>query len=854
MRFVLRMAWRETRASWLRLVFFFVCVALGVAAIVVLRSVVQNVRETLTREARQIVGADVVVQSPRPWTREILGTVDRLTADSGVLARTEVIETRTMAASVPGGDSGKGRVKLVELRGVEDAFPFYGAISLEGGQAYSSRLLENHGTLVPPEFLAEMGLAVGDTVRLGGTPFTVRGVVREDRVQRGGGGFAFGPRLYVSLGDLRGLGLLGFGSSATYQIYLRIEESAITGLTTRLRSAFEQQTVSVRSWRAFEDRLGRNLTTAENYLSLVGFAMVVLGGIGVWSVTRVIVQQKVKSVAILKCLGASSRAVLGTYVTVVLWLASAGSALGLGLALAVVRAVPAAVLQPLGITAITVTVSAAAQGVLVGLLVSLLFALVPLLEMRRVKPLLLLRADTAGSARKPDRASRLAGAATAAALMLVAVWQAGSVRAGVYVSLGLGASALLLMLAARLLVWMTSRLAASRVFAVRHAIISLARPGNQTRVILIAVGLGAFFVISIRSIQANLLAEFTAQIGQTSPDLVLIDIQRDQVQGVDTATRPYVLEPIRTMPLMRARVVGVDGRRARLPTPDAVRQQGRLTREFGVTYRDHLQPNETVVAGDFWAAALPAAPEPDVDTEVSISEEVKRDADVDVGDLVRLDVAGQVIRTRVTSIRRVAWDETQNGGFFFVLRPAPVIDRLPHAFVGFLRTGDDPATRAGVQRAVVDGFPNVSAIDVRAVVASIRSVLDNITLGVTIVGAITLMSGVLILVGAVAMTKFQRVYETAIYRTLGASARLVAATVAVEYGVLGLLAGIVASVGALGLSWAIARFLLEIPWRPEPGILVAGAAGTAALVCTVGVLASVDVLLRKPLGALRETS
>ncbi len=848
------MAWRETRASWVRLVFFFVCVAIGVAAIVVLRSVVQNVRDTLTREARQIVGADVVVQSPRPWTPEGLEILQRTLADAAVIARTDVIETRTMAAGGPAGLPAAGRVKLVELRGVEDAFPLYGALGLEGGAAYSPRLLDGHGTLVPPEFLAEMGLTVGDTVRLGGKPFTIRGVVRDDRVQRAGGGFAFGPRLYVSLADLGSLGLLGFGSSATYQTYLRVDQAAIAGLTARLRTAFAQQTVSVRSWRAFEDRLGRNLRTSENYLSLVGFAMVVLGGIGVWSVTRVIVQQKVKSVAILKCLGASSRAVLGTYVTVVLWLAAAGCALGLGLAFAAVRSVPPSVLEPLGITAIAITLSAAAQGVLVGLLVSLLFALVPLLEMRRVKPLLLLRADTSGTARAPDRASRLAAAVTGVALLLVAVWQAGSVEAGLYVSAGLGASALLLIVASRLLVRWTSKLAASRVFAVRHAIVSLARPGNQTRVILIAVGLGAFFVLSIRSIQANLLAEFSAQIGQTSPDLVLIDIQRDQVRGVEAATRPYALEPIRTMPLMRARVTGVDGRVAKLPTPDDVRRQGGLTREFGITYRDHLQPNETLLSGDFWAAPLTSPPAAGIDTEVSISEEVTREASVGIGDVVRLDVGGQIVRTRVTSIRRVAWDETQNGGFFFVLRPAPVIDRLPHAFVGFLRTGEDPAPRAAVQRAVVDGFPNVSAIDVRAVVASVRGVIDNITLGVTIVGAITLVSGFLILVGAVAMTKFQRVYETAIYRTLGASARLVAATVAVEYGVLGLLSGFVAALGALGLSWAIARFLLEIPWRPAPGLLLMGALVVAVLVAVVGVLASVDVLLRKPLGALRETA
>ena len=850
MAFVLRMAFRETRASWLRLVFFFTCVAIGVAAIVVLRSVVQNVRETLVREAREIVGADVVVQSTRPWTPESRETLTRELVDVGVLSRVDVIETRTMA-STPGGNAGPGRVRLVELRAVSEGFPLYGRIDLQSGGPLEPSMLANAGVAVPPEFLVEMGLAVGSAVRLGGRDFTIRGVVTKDRVQRGGGGFAFGPRLYVSLDDLKTMGLLGFGSTATYQAYFRLPEARIDDVAAALRLAFANQTVSVRSWHAYEDRLGRNLVTAENYLSLVGFAMVVLGGIGVWSVTRVIVQQKVRSVAILKCLGASSRQILATYMLQVLWLAAGGSALGLAIAAAVLAAIPASVLRPLGVTAVTITGSAAAQGFAVGLLVSVLFALVPLLEMRLVKPLLLLRADTATSARRADRASRLAALVTLGALVVVAVWQAGSVRAGLFVSGGLAVAWLLLLLVSHGVMRVTSGLTRSRSFAVRHATLSLRRPGNQTRVVLMAVGLGCFFVLSVRAMQHNLLAEFAAQLGSSSPDLVLIDVQQDQTDGVQAAIAPYVIEPARIMPLMRARVVGVFGARTVLENADAVRKQGRLTREFGVTYRDTLQSNERLVAGRFWSGPLDAAARASDDAEVSISEEVRDDAGVGVGDTVKLDVSGQTVRARVTSIRHVAWDETQNGGFFFVLRPAPAVLRLPHAFVGFVRTGEDATRRAGLQRALVNGFPNVTVVDVRAVVASIRDVLDNITLGITVVGVVTLVSGALILIGAVAMTKFQRLYDAAIYRTLGAGTRLIATMVAVEYGLLGALAGLVGAAGAFGLSWALARYLFEITWRPAPGLLAAGAVLTAILVSSIGLAASLDVLARKPLGALR---
>jgi putative ABC transport system permease protein len=848
-KFVFRMAWRETRASWGRLLFFFVCVAMGVAAIVVLRSVVQTVRITLTREARQLIGADVVLQAQRDWTAELATRRDRVLADPSVRAHTEVVETQTMAQ--PADGKGSGGVRLVELRGVEAAFPFYGVPELEGGRPYSHALLADHGVLVQPDLLREFGLGVGDRITLAGQPFTIRGVVTRDRVQRASG-MALGPRVYMDLADLRSLPLLGFGSRATYQVLVRVDAAWVGTLTEFARSVFQGQTVTVRSWRVVEDRLGRNLQTAENYLSLVGFAMVVLGGIGVWSVTRVVVQQKIRSVAILKCVGATSGRVLATYVLQVTWLAAGGCLLGVLLAAVAVAAIPQRVLAPLGVTSAGVTVSAAAQGIAVGLLVALLFALVPLLEVRRVKPLLLLRADSVGTAGRRDWQSVFATVAVLAALALVAIWQADSLRAGLYVSGGLAAVGLALLGVSRLLVAAVRPFARSPYFALRHAIISLRRPNNQTRVILLSVGLGCFFILAVRAVQGNLLEEFSLQVGPHAPDLVLIDIQRDQLDGLRAAVGPYVRQPPRLLPILRARVVGVDGRRVQLPTLEDVRRHGELTREYGITYREALQDNETIVDGAFWLGPLGADQTPDgLDTEVSIEQSEAARAHVGVGDLMRFDLAGHVLRARVTSVRQVTWDEVQNGGFMFVFRPAPALARAPQTYVGFLELAEDPGARLAVQRALMTVAPNVSAIDVRDVLASFRDVINNATLGVTIVGAVTLAGGVLILIGAVAMTKFQRLYDAAIYRTLGAGTRLLMSMVAIEYGLLGLLAGALGAGGALAMSWALARGLFDIAWRPAPGLLVAGVLLTAAAVGAVGLAASAEILVRKPLATLR---
>jgi putative ABC transport system permease protein len=277
-----------------------------------------------------------------------------------------------------------------------------------------------------------------------------------------------------------------------------------------------------------------------------------------------------------------------------------------------------------------------------------------------------------------------------------------------------------------------------------------------------------------------------------------------------------------------------------------------LTREFGVTFRTSLEPNERIVEGAFWTDRMREDRFSDgAETEVSVEREDAAEAKLSLGDRVTFDVAGRMVIARVTSIRSVEWSDSQNGGFIFVLRPGPAVERAAHNYVGFLQVRDDPVARGALQREVVGAHPNVSVINVRDVLNSIRDVVNDVTLGVTVVGAVTLFAGALVLVGAVAMTKFQRLYEAAIYRTLGAGTRLITAMVASEYGLLGLLAGVIGAVGALGLSWVLATFLLDIAWRPAPGLLAVGVAATSVLVAVVGVVACLDVLVRKPLSTLR---
>jgi putative ABC transport system permease protein len=864
MRFVWRMAARELRASWRRLLFFFVCVAIGVGAIVMLRSIIQSVRLGLVAEARGMLASDVLITTNRGWTPELRAELDERLARAPVIARSESIETATMVRA----ERGAAVARMVELRGVEPGFPFYGTLALRDGQPYSHDLLRDRGALVGPELPAQLGIASGDRILIAGQPFTVRGVIGQEPGRRVGA-FSFGSRVIVDLEELRRTGLLTFGSRASYQILLKVREDAVQPLTRDIRASFRDRFINARSYKATEDNIGEDMQRAENFLSLIGFVIVVLGGIGVWSVTRVFVKQKTRSVAILKCVGASTWQVLATYVLQVALLGLAGSLLGVALAWLSIAAIPESLTSTIPGVSYGLTPSAVSQGLAVGLLVALLFALVPLLEMRRIKPLLLLRGlDTLNAPMAPPGTPRLrrvlrwtgsldwlqiaTAVLVSAALVLVAAWQAGSWRAGGVVSIGFAVVAVVLYAAAFVLVWAVLPLASTSWFPLRHAVIGLRRPGNQTRVILLSVGIGSFFVLGVQALQGNLLQEFAVNFDRSGADMFLIDVQRDQLDGVRAlieARQDAGAPPPRLVPVLRARVTGVRGRDVNLETVADVRGRGGLSREFVITYRDHLEENETLVAGRLWEGQPPLAAD-SAEHEVSVEEGIQERSGIQLGDLMRFDVLGRTVQARVTGIRKVQWGDSRSGGFMFVFRPG-AFARAPHSFIGFLTGPSDIAARGRFQYDLIARYPNVTAIDGREILQRIQAVVDNVVLGVSIVGGITLLSGVLILVGAVAMTKFQRVYDAAILRTLGATTRTLSTMLALEYCALGLLAGLIGAAGALGLTWAVTRWVIDIPWRPAPVLLSAGVFLTTALVGTIGVAASVDVLRKKPLSTLR---
>ncbi|MEK6324145.1 MAG: FtsX-like permease family protein [Acidobacteriota bacterium] len=838
MTFILQMARRELRASWRRLLFFFACIAIGVGAIVAGRSMLQNAGVAIAAEARSLLTADVQVDSSRPWTPETLAAIDRIALPFAE-ARAETIESPTMLR--PADPAHEGAM-MVELKGIDASFPLVGEFKLANGEPVSYSLIQNNGAVVSIALLDRLKLQIGDEVKIGNSTFQIRGTI--DKEPGGGSGFRIGPRVFIERTAVEAAGLTGFGSRARRKIFFTTPVDKIAALVRQLRDELKNNLVNVRSYKESQENLSQQFSRAEDYSSLTGLVILVLGGIGISNVTRVFIEQKRKTIAVLKCIGATGKRITVAYLGQVLTMGVAGSGLGLLFGKAVLLLIQHIFADKLpAYMTYGLRAGAALQGLSVGILISLLFSALPLLRIRHIRPNVLLR-ESAVSKRGAIDVLRWATAGLVMlGLLLVVSWQAGSIRVGLFFLGGLALTAGALYLAATLLIFLVRRTRFLTSFALKQAINSLHRPGNQTRVIIMVVGLGVFLVISIQSLQSNLIREFDLGRSGNIPNMFLIDIQKDQEQGLSELVSQITGERPILVPTIRVRIVAINGKEVDFNEAEMKRDRGRLSREYVVTYRPTLESNEKIIGGEFWDSSSSAEP------EISIEESMRGMAGLDVGGEITFDVQGRKLTARVTSIRHVDWRNSRTG-FMVLFRPG-ALESAPQMMVGALNGPTGELERSRFQRAVVDKYPNVSVIDVVDVVRAIERIINNITLAVSFVGAFVLLSGALILIGSLAMTKFQRIYEVAVLKTLGAKRNILLKILLAEYGLIGLVAGVIGSLAAIGLSYMTSRFVFEIPWRFTPVVNLGGVGATIILVTVVGTLATVDVVSRKPLVTLR---
>ena len=839
MRFVFNLTRREIRSSWRRLLFFFLCIALGVGSVVALRSLIQNVTRAVGTDARALMTADFEVSSTSDFTPTDLAKIDSVVGNSNIVeARNETITTSSMARPA---DPANENVRMIELKGIEPPFPLVGDFLLDGGKLFDFALLENRGAVVARILLDDLKVKVGDKINIGETEFEIRDTFDEE--PGGTSGFRLGARVFVQKKAFDEAGINRNTSRVRHRILYRTSDNP-TELVRQLREALKGTTLTVQSYRETQERLGEQFERTENYLALTGLLILVLGGIGVWNVSRAFVEQKRKSVAVLKCLGASGNRIISVYLLQILTLGLAGSLFGVVLAQLALWFVRARLAEELPEKmTYGVSISTVFQGLVLGVLISLLFSALPLLQVRNIKPRLLLRDENNASLRTLDKTKWLFGAISLLGLLALAVWQAGSLMVGLYFLGGLAVTSAVLYLAALILTKLLRRLKPLGSFSLRQGINSLYRPGNQTRIILLAVGLGAFVVLTVQSLQTNLVREFDFSRNQRLPTLFFVDVQKSQKDELAQLISEKTGESPEITPTVRARIAFVNGEPLGGNLPNEVRQQqAQIGREFAVTYRPNLDENETIVAGRWWDMASDVP-------EVSVEEGVALRSNIHPGDSMTFDISGRKLTVRVGSIRRIDIRNTRTA-FVFVFKPG-VLESAPQSFAATTLSRIGATERQRLQRDALSRFPNVQVFDVADILTAVQRLINNFVIAISFVGGFVILSGILILIGSIALTKSQRIYENAIMKTLGTRRLSLAAILLSEYGVLGILAGVIGAVFAVALSYIVSRYLLEVEWTFDPILFLAGIVITAVVVMTVGAVASFDVLFKKPLSTLR---
>ncbi len=871
---------REARGGGGRLIFFVACLAAGVAAVVAVAGFSEGLDRGIRGEAKSLLTADLAVRGRRPIPEELKAAVDRIAGAE----RAEVREMLTMVAvpraaasgaeatgddqaGVPAPAGGTPRSILVELKSVEGGYPFYGELELEPAVPLAE-LLDGESTVVAPEILARLGLAVGDQLEIGGEGFRIAGTVgREpDRIT---GGLRLGPRLLVSAAGLERAALERLGSRVTYRTLVRLPpeadlETIVEDLGALLVGDGRHR---IETFSEAQPGLRRSFKRIGSYLALAALLSLLIGGVGVTQTVRAWIAGRMDAIAVLKCLGYRPREVLRLYLGQAAVLGLAGSLVGVGAGIAVQLAAMRLLAGALPVEHLSMWQPLAwGRGLLLGLGVALIASLPPLAAASRVPPMRVLRRGA--EPLPPSRyALALSGLALLASLIALAAWQAGSLVRGLLFTGGLATAAALLSLAATGL----SRLARGPWLAggprmrgglwIRHGLSALGRKGASTTSGIVALGLGVLVLLAMFLVERGLTAELEKDLPRNAPTAFLIDVQTDQWSGVEALLRRHRAASIASVPMVTARLAAIDGRSSRelqteasrSPPPVATEQSRRrerwaLRREQRLTYLDALPAGNRIIESS--GGALATSQKPWVDDrldEISVESEFAADLGVGLGSILTLDVQGVELDLTVTSLREVDWG-TFGINFFLVVEPG-VLEHAPQSRFAAARLPE--GGEQGLQDSLADAFPNVTVVRTREVLDKIASTLGRLALGVRLLGSLTVLAGLAILAGAVSAGQVRRGAEVALLKTLGMTRWQVVATFATEYALSGLVAGLIGSSGGAALAWFTLTRGMEVAWRVEPLWLVVAVVATVLLSVASGLSASLGALRKRPVAVLR---
>ncbi len=835
-----RIAWRELRAAPGKFLFVILAVAIGVAALSGVKGFGYAFKGMLLRNAKQLIAADVQAQIWDLPTPERVQQVQQLAREYGT--GTRVTETISMAASPR-----QRFPQMVSVKSVDPAvYPYYGVLTLDPHQPLSKLLPDDSSIVVTPELLLRLKVHRGDSIRLGGKEYCITGtlVTEPDRLASG---FGPGMRVLMSRAGLERTGLIQFGSRAAQRFLFKLKPGVNLDLMKERLHAILPH-VFISDYREGSPVVGRAIDNTTTFLSLISLIAMIVGSLGVAMAMYSHLQQRMDTIGTMKAVGARSGQVTQIYLIQTLWLGIVGAVLGVIAGALVQKSFPILIQRVFSqLPQVPWDWSFTLQGMSLGVLATLLFTLPPLIGIRNIRPSLVFRRNMSDAALESRRhwREKIPSIGGAALILFgftgIAVWLSGSWRMGLYFIAGLGASIVLLAIVAAVLLllmrWIVRRTHAHLPAVFRHGFANLYRPGNQAKSVLVALGVGVMFTLSTYLLQRTVLREVTSEGPGREGNLFLLDVRNSTEIAKLIEAQPGVAGKVELVGYIVAKMLSKNG----TPADHLALSKERKDRlqAVRITTAEARPDSLTLREGQWW-------PPQSHDPQLAISEEQKRDYHIKLGDRVLFQIAGRNVEAPVVAVFR---REARAPVRYELVFPRRALTGFPVVFYGAVHA--DPARIPEIEATIFDRFPTVTVMNLADVLKRIQEAVDQVALVIRFLALFAIAAGVIILASSVAGTRYRRIREVAILKTLGATRRRVSSIFCIEFSILGAVAGLIGAILANLFTRIIAEKFIDTSFQFDWFSLLVAAIATVLLANAAGWLASARILGQRPLEVLR---
>jgi putative ABC transport system permease protein len=842
-----KMAWRDSRKNRSRLFLFISSIILGIAALVAVYSFRDNLTRDIDEQAKILAGADLTLESRKPVDQKMIDSmgVDQ-SAERNFASMLYFVKTEAS--------------RLVQVRALQGNYPYYGNIETTPAQA-GKDFKTGRNALVDKTLMLQFNANVGDSIKVGALNFKIEGILDKAPNQTGIAA-SVAPIVYIPLQYLEQTGLTKIGSRIQYKYYIKYsEDTNVDQLVENLKPKFEKENLDYETVSSKKENTGRSFKDVNRFLALAGFIALLLGCIGVGSAIHVYIGEKLSAIATLRCLGLKAKHAFYIYLIQIFFIGLIGAIAGSALGSLIQFALPTVLKDFLPVEiSMNVSWTAISQGVALGLIISVLFALPSLLSVRKISPLNAIRSSVESEVKTQDPYKWLVYLGILLFVFVFTYLQMSGWLVALIFTLSIVIAFLMLFGLSKLLMWMVKKLIPKSMnYLWRQGFANLYRPNNQTLMLTVSIGLSTAFICTLFFVQGILINRVTLSSGKNQPNMVLFDIQTNQKDALADLTRDFQLPVMNQVPIVTVRIEEINGKTASdLAKADSLvssknkenkegqeePSQRAFRGELRVTFQDTLTDAETVVKGKF----IGKVNGPNDVIYVSLEERYAKQIRVDIGDKITFNVQGVLIPTVVGSLREVNWSRMQTN--FRAVFPKGVLEDAPQFHVLMTKVPNSQVS-AKYQGAVVRSFPNVSVIDLELILKVLEDLFSKISFVIRFMAAFSMATGWIVLVSAVITSKSQRLKESVLLRTLGASRKQILTITALEYFFLGSLATGAGMILALGGSWALASFSFESNFVPELLPIIILFVSVVSLVIITGVLSSMKVLNEPPLQVLR---